>query len=191
MALRGVPLDTGIDAIVDREAIRRFYTTPASKVIRVSRPWRRSGRRFVQVRVETDDIRSLSKATPFAWSSYRFVGRNRQVVYLQELGAPVKRAVPDANWTGRELTAVRLHVPSRIPYHNATTREVERGNILSWEQPLRERLDGKPLALEVRMESESILVKTLTVFGVSAAAALALLAAIVFWVRRSGKESTA
>ena len=33
-------------------------------------------------------------------------------------------------------------VPSRIRYHNAPSRVEERGNILSWEQPLRDRLMG-------------------------------------------------
>ena len=81
---------------------------------------------------------------------------------------------------------MRLHVPSRIEYHNAPSREVERGNILSWEQPLVDRLQGKPLRVEVRMESESILARTLTIFGLAAVAAFALLAGVVIWVRRRG-----
>jgi hypothetical protein len=187
VALRGAPLEARPDATVDRTAIRRYFESPALTVSRVSRPWRRSGRRFVQVRIETDDIRTLAKAAPFAWSRYRLASRNGQIVYEQELGAASAAPPPQTNWTGRELVAVRMHVPSRIQYHNAPTRQVERGNILSWEQPLRDRLAGKPLALEVRMESESILAKTLTIFGLSATAAFTLLAAIVWWVRRSGR----
>jgi hypothetical protein len=39
------------------------------------------------------------------------------------------------------------------------------------------------------METESILSRTLLIFGISAAAALTLLAAIIMWVRRSGKAA--
>ncbi len=61
---------------------------------------------------------------------------------------------------------------------------MERGNILIWEQSLAERLQGKPLKAEVRMETESILVRTLTIFALAAIAALGLLAGVVFWVKR-------
>ena len=35
-----------------------------------------------------------------------------------------------------------IHIPSRVTYHNAPSHRVERGNILSWEQPLKARLAG-------------------------------------------------
>jgi len=41
-------------------------------VTRVSRPWRRDGRRFIQVRVKVDDVRKLDAAAPFSWSHYSF-----------------------------------------------------------------------------------------------------------------------
>ncbi len=187
VALRGLTLDATPTAAVDRDAIRAFYQSPVTTVTRVSRPWRRAGRRFVQVRVETEDIRALDRSAPFAWSSYRLVQRGEVVTYTQILREAAGTAPAAAGWRGSEQVAVRLHLPSRIQFHNATTRTVERGNILSWEQPLRERLEGKPLAIEVRMEAESILVRTLTLFGLSAAAAVTLFAAVILWVRRKGR----
>jgi hypothetical protein len=74
-------------------------------------------------------------------------------------------------WTGKELVAFRLHLPSRIRHHNARdintneTLTTERGNILRWEQYLADRLDGVPVEIEVRMESQSILYTTLWLFG--------------------------
>jgi hypothetical protein len=162
--------------------------TAAANVTRVSRPWRRAGRRFVQVRLETDDIRTLSGAPVFAWSTYRLDARDQLLTYTQRLGAAAGTRPAGVNWTGSELVAVRLHLPSRIEYHNAPTRSVERGNILSWEQPLADRLAGKPVEIEVRMQRQSILVRTLTVFGVAVAAAMFLLAAIVWWVKRKGSS---
>jgi hypothetical protein len=187
VALRGAALDVDPDQRVDRTKVRAFFDSPAARVTSVSRPWRRSGRRFVQVRLRTDDVRRLSTASPFAWSSYRFAKQRNAVIYQQQIGRPSGGASPASNaWNGTEIVAVRLHVPSRITFHNATTRVVERGNILSWEQPLKERLGGRPLDVQVRMEAESILARTLTIFGISAAAALVLLASFVLWFKRKG-----
>ena len=69
-ALRGAPSFDDGNAGVDRDAVRRFFQSPVTEVARVSRPWERHGRKFVQVRVATADIRSLSKSVPFAWSAH-------------------------------------------------------------------------------------------------------------------------
>src|SRR5690349_7071666 len=50
-ALRGAPFDTRPNARIDREAVRKFFTTPFTRVRQVSQS-RRAGRRFVYVRVE-------------------------------------------------------------------------------------------------------------------------------------------
>ena len=81
---------------------------------------------------------------------------------------------------------MRLHVPAKIQFHNAPSKQVERGNIVSWEQPLKDRLAGQPLRVEVRMERNSILAWTLTIFGASAAAAAVLFVLVIWWVRRKG-----
>jgi hypothetical protein len=189
--LRGAALDVDPQAAVDRDRIRAFYTTPTTRVTRVSRPWRRNGRRFVQIRVQTDDVRALARAAPFAWASYEFRQSAGRLVYVQTLGGTAASEVARPSWTGSEIVAVRMHVPSRIVFHNVPSREVERGNILTWEQPLAERLRGTPLRAEVRMETESILARTLTIFGLAAVAALTLLAAVVYWVRSRGRGSGA
>jgi hypothetical protein len=186
VALRGVNLSTDPNVQIDRDRLRAFFQSPSTTVTRVSRPWRRAGRRFVQVRLETANIRTVSQAAPFAWSAYRFDPRDGLFVYRQTMGAPAGATPASAGWNGSELVAVRMHIPAKIRYHNAPSKEVERGNIVEWEQSLRDRLAGKPLDIEVRMETESILSRTLLIFGVSAAAALTLLAAIVLWVRRAG-----
>ena len=71
-ALRGLPVPTDSAARLDTDQVRALFETPVSDVTRVSRPWRRKGRRFIQVRMEIPDIRRLSEAAPFAWSTYEF-----------------------------------------------------------------------------------------------------------------------
>jgi hypothetical protein len=189
VALRGFKLDASPNAAVDREAIRALYESPVTHA-RIGSVWRRNGRRYVQIRIDVDDLRRLSESAPFNWSSYRFVPDGEIFRYQQTLHAATGTVPPGVNWDGTEIVAVRLHLPSRIEYHNAP-HGVERGNILSWEQPLRERLQGQPLEIEVRMQAQSILYRTLTVFGLALAAALLMMAGVVMWVRKKGRAAAA
>lgn len=189
VALRGMKLDTGPDARIDRNDIRGQFASPQIRITRVSRPWRRDGRRFVQVRFDIDDVRNLGKVAPLAWSTYGYVSEGPQVVYTQKIGAASNTPPPGVNWNGSEIVGFRLHMPSRIGYHNAPSHEVERGNILTWEQSLAERLRGAPVDIEVRMDAQSIFARTMTVFVASIAAALLLLAAAIWWVRKKGQAA--
>ena len=186
IALRGLDLNPDPAARPDRDKIRELYAAPSVAVTRVSPPWRRNGRRFVQIRMDVSDIRQLARSAPLAWSTYQFTTNGKEYHYRQVWGAPADKPLPNVNWDGSEIVAVRMHLPSRIEYHNATSRKVDRGNIVGWEQPLKDRLAGKPLEMEVRMQTQSILYRTLTIFCIALAAALALMAAIVVWVKKKG-----
>ncbi len=184
-ALRGTTFDAAPGARVDTAALRAYYTTPDTQVTRIT-SWRRSGRRFVQVRVDIADINRLGASAPFAWSAYQFGRRDGLFVYRQTVGAPAAaRPAGAAGWNGGELVAFRLHLPSKIRYHN--TRGVEsRGNILAWEQPLADRLRGEPISIEARMDTQSILYTTLWLFGVTFLAVAAGFAAVIWFVMRRG-----
>jgi hypothetical protein len=198
VALRGLDLDSG-SSRVDREKIRQIYKTPVTVINRVSRPWRRSGRTFVQIRVSVADIRRLSEAPPFAWSTYQLSQSGTDVVFRQAVGPSAHRpgTLKNVGWTGGELVAFRVHFPSRILDHNARDLEkdvpsnIARGNILAWEQRLTDRLDGQPVAIQVRMEGQSILYRTLWLFAGAFSAAVLLLLTIVWIIKRKGRESAA
>lgn len=210
VVLRGASLDIDPEARVDRDAIRTFYECAGVEVIRVSRPWQRDGRRFVQVRIDADDLSALSACRAFSWATYSLTREQGTMRYQQRIGSVPQRGEPSAPpgappgasaartaeaasaakaWTGTEFVSVRMHLPSRITFHNAPTREVERGNILTWEQPLETRLAGEPIAIDVRMDERSILRRTMTVFGLAVGAALLLLTAVVWWVKRKGRPA--
>jgi hypothetical protein len=183
-ALRGTSFDASPGARVDTDGIRAYYSAPGTRVGRVTL-WRRSNRRFFQIRLDVDDIRHLSDATPFAWSAYEFRRDGNLFVYRQNVGPSADRAVDNPRWGGRELVAFRLHLPSKIRYHN--THGVEsRGNILAWEQPLADRLRGVPLMLEARMDAQSILYRTLWLFAVTFVAVAAAFGGVIWWVMRRG-----
>ena len=188
-ALRGASFDSRPNARVDRDAVRKFFTTPFTRVRQVSQG-RRGGRRFVYVRLDVDDIRRLGAAPPFQWSRYEFRREGDEFVYRQTLGGSAGKSVSDAGWTGEELVAFRLHLPSKITYHtnNNGVDNYLRGNILLWEQPLKARLAGTPLLLEARMQTQSILYRTILLFGATFLAVAIAFVAVIALVLRGGKK---
>jgi hypothetical protein len=187
VALRGVDLPVDPRARVDRERVRALFEAPgADAVVSLSR---RDGRRFVHVSVEVADLRTLERLAPFAWSSYRLERSGDFVEYRQVVGPPAGTAVGDVGWDGSELVVFRMHVPSKIDFHNAPSRTVERGNILEWEQRLTDRLHGVPVELQVQMDSQSILSRTLLLFGSTIVAAALLFAVVIWWVARRGRKT--
>ena len=181
VALRGAQLPLDPNARLDRQAVRDLYETPVSHVANVSTS-RREGRRYVHLRIDVADIRRLSEAAPFAWSSYRFQPSEGQLEYLQAVLTAAGRDVGNVGWQGDELVAIRLHLPSKVTHENSPGG-TQRGNIVVWEQPLVDRLKGVPIEVQVRMETESILLRTLLLFGAMMAAVVVTFAAAIWFVK--------
>ena len=186
VALRGAEFDANPRARIDRAQLRTFFTGPGARTS-VSL-WRRGGRRFVHATVDVDDVRSLSRIAAFTWSEYELTQRGDALEFRQTVGPPSRNKPAGASWTGDEVVAFRMHLPSEIQFHNAPTGQVQRGNILEWEQPLADRLAGTPVDMRVRLGETSILANTLLLFGSTAAAALVTLAAVVWWISRRGRD---
>ena len=202
-ALRGIHLDADPRARVDvlKDQARAAYTSPYAEVSGVS-VWNRYGRRFIGVRLNVPDVRALSKAAPFSWSTYELNEDGNEEAFRQTLagkGTPE----PSAGWKGDEIVAFRLHLPARIRFHNSRdlrtgeARGIGRGNILTWEQTLRDRIDGKPIAwssehrpgvMEARMDRQSILYRTLWLFAIAFGAAIVVLAALIWWTVSRGRN---
>jgi hypothetical protein len=186
-ALRGASFDTNPATRVDREAVRAFFTTPRTHVTRINVS-RRANRRFVHVRLDVDDVRRIGGG-PLAWSNYRFYRDGDLFIFRQAVGASAAKKVDDVGWDNRELVAFRLHLPSRIVYHNAGAANLKRGNILVWQQTLAARMRGEPMVLDARMEGQSILYRTLILFGATVGAVGAGFVALLWWILRRGAGS--
>jgi hypothetical protein len=200
VALRGLDIDLSPGARLDRDRIRALYQSAVTSVTHVSPPWRRAGRRFVQVRMKVADVRRLNEALPFSWSRYALTIADGKAVFEQHVGKSALRpgTLQQVGWNGSEVVAFRLHLPSRILWHNSRDLETDapnetaRGNILAWEQHLADRLDGAPIEIRVEMDSQSILHRTLWLFVGAFAAAVLLLVALIWWaVRKAPPEEPA
>jgi hypothetical protein len=188
VALRGAELNPSPRARFERERIRAFFDGPGVTVTALSSS-RRYGRRFVHVSMDVADVRSLQRVAPFAWSTYRFAREGDIYEFKQVVGASAAKNMGDVGWSGSELVAFRIHLPSKIAYNNAPSHRTERGNILEWEQTLADRMRGTPVDIDVQIETQSILARTLLLFGSTIVAAFATLAAIIWWVARSGQSA--
>jgi hypothetical protein len=185
-ALRGATFDPDPRARIDRNEARRFFGAPDARVS-VSLA-RRDGRRFVHASVRAERVQDLERLAPFAWSAYQLDRRNDVVEFHQTVGAPAHHDHLHVRWKGDETVAFRVHLPSQIVFHNAPSGRIQRGNILEWEQPLAERLAGRPVDIRVQLEPTSILAHTLMLFGSTVAAAAAALAGVVWWISRQGGD---
>jgi hypothetical protein len=182
VALRGAKLPLDPAARLDRQVVRDFYDTPVSRVASVTTS-RREGRRYVHLRIEVADVRRLAEAPPFAWSAYAYHEQEGQFEYTQTVRDAPGQSPGSAGWDGSELVAVRLHLPSVITWHNSPSKKVERGNIVVWEQALAARQKGAPLEVVARMETESILFRTLALFGAMGVLVVITFIAVIWFVK--------
>ena len=187
-ALRGTTFDTNPDVVPDRDAVRAWFDSPDTHVTRVTFS-RRSNRRYIHVRLDVDSIEKLGAAAPFAWSAYSFKRDGELFYYKQTVGASAGRDVGNVGWTSSEIVAFRMHLPSKIAYHNAGAGNLLRGNILVWEQSLADRRASAPLVIDARVETQSILYRTLALFGITLVVVAVLFAVLLWRVLRRGATS--
>jgi hypothetical protein len=190
VALRGFVVDPAIE----RDALRALVENAGCRGARVGRPWTRRGRRFTQIRLAVDDVRRLRECGLLSWSSYVFDVESGVIRFAQDLGAAAGADPGPVNWDGGEIVGFKLHVPSRIVFHNVKRLEdgsngaPERGNILAWEQYLGDRRASRPLRMEVRMDAESILYHAIRLFLGALIAAVTVMAGAVWLVIRRARR---
>jgi hypothetical protein len=193
VTLRGLALDPSMQTRVNRDEVRALVEAGGCTGVEVGQPWVRRGRRFVQVNVTAADITAFERCTLLSWSSYQFMRSDEGIEFLQEVGPPTPGDLGSVNWNGSEIVGFKLHAPSRVFFHNVRRLEddtpgaPDRGNILTWEQRLADRRAGRPLRMEVRMGSESILFRTLWLFAAAFGAALAVIGGLIWMTVRRGR----
>jgi hypothetical protein len=194
VALRGLALDPSTRVRFDQPYVanvRRLAEAAGCAVDSISTSsWYRSGRRFIHLRVRVPDMRTAAFCGLLSWSKYSYDDNGSEISFRQAVGASAEKDVPGINWDGTELVAFKLRLPSKITFHNMrdidsgeATRPL-RGNILAWEQSLADRRAGKPLVMEMKMERESILRRTLLLFAAAFVLAIAVMGGAIWWTMK-------
>ena len=201
VALRGLPLNTDLRTRGDelKNQLRDLYASDVTRVGRISN-WTRRGRRFVGIHVTVSDVRALSKVAPFAWAKYDLREEGEQVVFRHTLSKPRDaaaayrpdrrrdRRVPPASSRAHPLPELALPRPRRVAPRRA--RQHPDLGAAAERSPRREadRLRGgrTPDVMEVRMDRQSILYRTLWLFGIAFAAALLVIAGLIWLTMRRG-----
>jgi hypothetical protein len=159
--LRGAPFDADPRARLDRDAVRRFYTTPVTRVTAINES-RRSGRRHPATTIAVDDIRKLGDACP-AWSPTISIWTTNKPSTASRLAR-----WPDNGPSMQDGTAAKssrsgfiCRAASRM--HNAGANNMKRATSWCGSSPFPIAFAGR-LVLDA-MRTESILYSALTLFG--------------------------
>ena len=70
VALHGLALDPSPLVRLETADVPRVFEQAGCTVVRVGQPWRRDGRRFIQVRLSVGDVRRAGTCGPLSWSQY-------------------------------------------------------------------------------------------------------------------------
>jgi hypothetical protein len=187
-AMKGLTAAQSADDDAAMQAVRGLFEASGLRVRRVTLT-HRAGRPYLFVAADFPDVNRLAgtPAFPDLALSLRPEGDGRL-----RLDGRWQRpsGLPDPAVSQRDgLMAVRFHLPSKVYAHRNAFAGVERGNIVGWRETVTEGLAGRPLDLGATMDRRSILLSTVGLFAGAIAVALAIVAALLFFVIRSGRRA--
>ena len=188
-AMKGLRGATSSDEDAAMQAVRGLFESSGLRVRRVTLT-HRAGRPYLFVSADFTDVNRLAgtPAFPDLVLSLRPEGENLRLDGRWSRPS----ALPDVGLDARDgLMAVRFHLPSKVYSHRNAFAGVERGNIVGWRETVAEGLAGRPLDVGALMDRRSILMSTVGLFAIAIAAALAILASVLWWVVRKGRKASA
>ena len=186
-AFKGLGSSEDPEGTATREAVRELFDRSGLDVRRVTLTWRRV-RPYLFISADFEDLNALSP-TP-AFPDLR-IGLHDEGDRLRLEGTWARPKGASAGPSAQEddLMAVRFHLPSKVYGHKNAFDGVERGNIVSWRQEVREALAGGRLEVGASMDQRSILGSTMILFATAIALAIAILTVVLLVVRRRGRRA--
>jgi hypothetical protein len=184
-AFKGLSPEADEDALQRRA--RELFEVSGLRVRRVDVTHRR-GRAYLFVSAAFDDVNRLGGTPAFPDLRLALRPDGERLRLEGEWKRPPATGPAAAGAESDGLIAVRLHLPSKIYEHQNAQDGVERGNIVGWRQDVAAALAGRVLRFGATLDRRSIFYSTVGLFAAAVALALALLAAMMFVVRRKGQR---
>ena len=186
-AMKGLRGATAADEDSAIQAVRGLFESSGLRVRRVTLT-HRAGRPYLFVAADFTDVNRLAGTPAFPDLSLSLRPEGENLRLDGRWSRP--SGLPDVGVDARDgLMAVRFHLPSKVYSHRNAFAGVERGNIVGWRETVAEGLAGRPLELGALMDRRSILMSTVGLFAIAIAAALAILAGVLWWVVRKGRQA--
>jgi hypothetical protein len=185
-AFKGLAADGGDEALPPRA--REIFERSGLRVRRVD-VTHRGGRAYLFVRAAFDDVNRIGGSPAFPDLRIALKEQDGRLRLQGAWRRPASPAGAAARAKDDGLMAVRFHLPSKIYQHENAVAGVERGNIVGWRQDVAAALRGEELAFGAVMDRRSIFYSTVALFAGAVALALALLAVMVYIVRKKGQRS--
>jgi hypothetical protein len=177
----------GIDGNADDTVLKELFESPSLQVVSVKRSQRR-GRSFFNIRARFEDLTLLSDHPAFPGRRYRLGRGDRFVELAADIpGTRLMEAPPRIDGGPMRF---RIHFPSPVHHHNSDTG-VERGNIITWEQPIAKHLEGEPLHMVARFDRRTVLAATLMILAVAIGLAVLIIVISLYVLVRIGRRELA
>jgi hypothetical protein len=186
-AMKGLGGVASTDESSAPQAVRALFESSGLRVRRVTLT-HRGGRPYIFVAADFADVNRLAGTPAFPDLSLSLRPEGENLRLDGRWSRPP--GLPDVGVDARDgLMAVRFHLPSKVYSHRNAFGGVERGNIVGWRETVAEGLAGRPLEFGAVMDRRSILMSTVGLFAIAIAAALAILASVLWWVVRKGRSA--
>jgi hypothetical protein len=177
----------GTDEQLDDAGLADFWESPELQVVSVSRS-RRQGRDFLFIRSRFEDVNRLSDRTIFQGRRYQLEAGEESLTLTVNIQGGRERNDKKRFPNGR--FRFRIHFPSPVRNHNSETG-VERGNIITWEQPVVDHLEGEPFHIEARFDRRTVFSVTLTLLAIALGVVVLTVSASLYIVVRIGRRQLA
>jgi hypothetical protein len=185
-AFKGLGRADDPEGTAAREAARAAFEASGLHVRRV-KVTHRGGRPYLFVAADFADVNRIGGTPAFPDLRISLTRTGERLVLAGNWGRPAAASQPPAP-DADGLIAVRFHLPSKIYEHRNAALGVERGNILTWRQDVTAALEGRPLEFGAVVDPRSILWSTVGLFAAAIVGALAILAAAIALVARTGRR---
>ena len=171
---------------INRDTLREHFNTSSLKLLSIQDSTQRD-ERYYHLRGHFNSWKSLCEHGAFA-ARVCSLAKVKDALTLQVIIWAV--VAPMSEDISNRRLSFRFHIPSALLQHN-TTKGVQHGNILNWEQTLEEHQTNSPLSIEVKFDDQSVFGMALQMLGIAIVLVLITIGVSLVIIYRKGRKQLA